>query len=64
VILNGNNYNWTGTNFHPRGRIKIDGDHSSVLNGLIEGFHVEINGNGFSMNGTGPAFDEDIALIE
>jgi hypothetical protein len=54
----------TGTIFHPRGRVKINGDQYSILNGLIEGLHVEVNGYGFTMNGTGPAFDENIALIE
>lgn len=64
LALDGNNFNWTGTIFHPRGRVKINGDQYSILNGLIEGLHVEVNGYGFTMNGTGPAFDEDIALIE
>lgn len=64
LILDGNNFNWTGTIFHPRGRVKINGDQYSVLNGLIEGLHVEVNGYGFTMNGTGPASDDDIALIE
>ena len=64
MILDGNNFNWTGTIFHPRGRVKINGDQYSILNGLIEGLHVEVNGYGFSMNGTGPASDEEIGLIE
>jgi hypothetical protein len=64
LMLDGNNFNWTGTIFHPRGRVKINGDQYSVLNGLIEGFHVEVNGYGFTMNGRGPAMDEEIALVE
>ncbi len=64
LILDGNNFNWTGTIFHPRGRVKINGDQYSILNGLIEGLHVEVNGYGFSMNGTGPSSDDDIALVE
>jgi hypothetical protein len=64
MVLDGNNFNWTGTIFHPRGRVKINGDQYSILNGLIEGLHVEVNGYGFAMNGTGPAFDETIGLIE
>lgn len=64
LVLDGNNFNWTGTIFHPRGRVKINGDQYSVLNGLIEGLQVEVNGYGFTMNGTGPASDEEIALVE
>jgi hypothetical protein len=64
LMLDGNNFNWTGTIFHPRGRVKINGDQYSILNGLIEGLHVEVNGNGFTMNGTGPSSEDDIALIE
>jgi hypothetical protein len=64
LVLDGNSFNWTGTIFHPRGRVKINGDQYSVLNGLIEGLHVEVNGYGFAMNGTGPASEDDIALIE
>jgi hypothetical protein len=44
--------------------VKINGDQYSVLNGLIEGLHVEVNGYGFAMNGTGPASEDSIALIE
>jgi hypothetical protein len=64
LMLDGNNFNWTGTIFHPRGRVKINGDQYSILNGLIEGLHVEVNGNGFTMNGTGPNSEDSIALIE
>lgn len=64
MVLDGNDFNWTGTIFHPRGKVKINGDQYSILNGLIEGLHVEVNGYGFTMNGTGPAFNDEIALIE
>jgi Putative Flp pilus-assembly TadE/G-like len=64
MILDGYEYNWTGVIFHPRGRVKINGDHSSVYVGLIEAVTVEINGNGFSMSGTGASTDDDIALVE
>lgn len=64
LILNGNDFDWTGIIFHPGGRVKIDGDSSSVLNGLIEGLQVEVNGNGFTMNGTGSAGAESISLVE
>jgi Putative Flp pilus-assembly TadE/G-like len=64
MILDGYEYNWTGVIFHPNGRVKINGDHSSVYTGLIEGVTVEINGNGFNMTGTGAAMDDDIALVE
>lgn len=62
--LNGNNYDWSGIIFHPRGRIKINGNQYSVLNGLIEGLHVEVNGNGFNMNGTGEETFDFIGLME
>lgn len=64
MILDAHAFDWSGVIFHPRGRVKINGDHLSVLDGLIEGFHVEVNGNGFMMNGTGPESLDDISLIE
>jgi hypothetical protein len=64
MILDAHSFDWAGVIFHPKGRVKINGDSASVLNGLIEGYHVEVNGNGFTMNGTGPESQEDIALIE
>jgi len=64
MVLDAHAFQWSGIIFHPRGRVKINGDSASVLNGLIEGFHVEVNGNGFTMNGTGPESLDDIALIE
>jgi hypothetical protein len=64
LVLDGNNFNWTGTIFHPRGRVKINGDQYSILNGLIEGLAVEVNGFGFTMNGTGPSTEDDITLLE
>jgi hypothetical protein len=64
MILDGNQYNWKGVIFHPNGRVKINGDHSSVYLGLIEGVTVEINGNGFNMTGTGGSGFDDISLVE
>jgi hypothetical protein len=64
MILDGNGFDWTGVIFHPRGRVKLNGDSYSVLHGLIEGLQVEVNGNGFEMHGTGPHSDDDLALIE
>jgi hypothetical protein len=64
LILDGYEYEWSGVIYHPNGRVKINGDHSSVYVGLIEGVTVEINGNGFSMTGTGGSMDDDIALVE
>jgi Flp pilus assembly protein TadG len=65
MSLNGNNYDWEGIIFHPGGRIKINGDASSVLEGLIEGVEVEVNGNGFEMIGNGPSSSEPfITLVE
>jgi Putative Flp pilus-assembly TadE/G-like len=64
MILDAHAFHWSGVIFHPRGRVKINGDHDSVLTGLIEGLHVEVNGNGFQMHGTGPESLDDISLIE
>jgi hypothetical protein len=64
MILDGNQYTWKGVIFHPNGRVKINGDHSSVFTGLIEGVTVEINGNGFNMTGTGDSGFDDISLVE
>ena len=64
MILDGNQYQWKGVIFHPNGRVKINGDHSSVFLGLIEGVTVEINGNGFNMTGTGDSGFDDISLVE
>jgi hypothetical protein len=64
MILDGNHYTWKGVIFHPNGRVKINGDHSSVFMGLIEGVTVEINGNGFNMTGTGGSTFDDISLVE
>jgi hypothetical protein len=64
MVLNGDNFEWEGIIFHPRGRVKIDGNQDSVLRGMIEGFHVEVNGNGFTMEGTGDLTKDFIGLIE
>ena len=65
LVLDGNDYDWEGVIFHPKGRIKLNGDSSSILKGLIEGLEVEINGNGFQMVGQGPDTGERrIELVE
>ena len=64
LILDGNAFDWTGIIFHPRGRVKLNGDSYSVLRGLIEGLDVEVNGNGFQMHGTGESSDEELILVE
>jgi len=55
MVLNGNSYNWSGIIFHPGGRVKINGNADSFLNGMIEARQVEVNGNAFRMEGNGPA---------
>jgi Putative Flp pilus-assembly TadE/G-like len=64
LVLNGGGFDWTGIIFHPRGRVKLNGDSYSVLRGLIEGLDVEVNGNGFQMHGTGQSSDEEMILVE
>jgi Putative Flp pilus-assembly TadE/G-like len=65
MVLNGNSYDWTGVIFHPRGRVKINGNADSSLTGLIEGLEVEVNGNAFRMTGTGPkTAGRSIELVE
>jgi Putative Flp pilus-assembly TadE/G-like len=64
MVLNGDNFTWEGIIFHPRGRVKVDGNQDSILRGLIEGFHVEVNGNGFTMEGTGEETMDFIGLVE
>jgi len=64
MVLNGDDSEWSGIIFHPRGRIKIDGNQESILRGLIEAVDVEVNGNGFNMDGTGEESQEQISLVE
>jgi len=65
LVLNGYGYDWEGTIFHPGGRVKINGDASSVLRGMIQGLQVEINGAAFNMEGRGPnATRRIISLVE
>jgi hypothetical protein len=64
LILDGGGFDWTGIIFHPRGRVKLNGDSYSVLRGLIEGLDVEVNGNGFQMHGTGASSDDVLILVE
>jgi hypothetical protein len=64
LVLDGGGFDWTGIIFHPRGRVKLNGDSYSVLRGLIMGLDVEVNGNGFKMHGTGESSDEELILVE
>jgi hypothetical protein len=65
MVLNGNSYNWSGIIFHPGGRVKINGNADSFLNGMIEARQVEVNGNAFRMAGDGPkTAGTIIALVE
>ena len=65
LILNGFDYDWEGMIFHPGGRVKINGDASSVIRGMIQGLQVEINGAAFQMEGRGPAAARRIiSLVE
>jgi hypothetical protein len=64
LIVNGDSSEWEGIIFCPLCRVKIDGNQESILRGLIEAFHVEVNGNGFTMEGTGEMTQDFIGLIE
>jgi Putative Flp pilus-assembly TadE/G-like len=64
LVLNGDGFEWEGIIFCPACRVKIDGNQDSVLRGMIEGYHVEVNGNGFTMQGTGEMTQDFIGLIE
>jgi len=64
-MVNGNGGVWKGKIFHPCGRIIVDGNSTSTIEGAIYGFQVKINGNGFNMLGEGGAdLDAAIALVE
>ena len=54
-LINGNDSTWRGKVFHPCGRVLIDGNTTSSLEGSIYGERVKVNGNGFNMLGTGGA---------
>jgi Putative Flp pilus-assembly TadE/G-like len=66
TLFNGNNGSWTGKVFHPCGRILIDGNGTRSMQGAIYGLQVKVNGNGFTMIGTGGGGDaaKTIALVE
>ena len=65
LVLNGFDYDWEGMIFHPGGRVKINGDASSIIRGMIQGLQVEINGASFNMQGRGPAATRRvISLVE
>ena len=57
MVLNGENYHWTGIIMSPCGRIKFNGQDAvagtSLLTGHIIAREVEINGANFNMIGTG-----------
>ena len=62
TLFNGNNGSWTGKVFHPCGRIIIDGNGTRSMQGAIYGLRVKVNGNGFTMTGTGGAGGATTAL--
>ena len=69
MVLNGENYHWEGIIMSPCGRIKFNGQDAvagtSHLLGQIIGLEVEINGQNFSMTGTGtPVGEFALALVE
>jgi Putative Flp pilus-assembly TadE/G-like len=69
MVLNGENYHWTGIIMSPCGRIKFNGQDAvagtSHLLGQIIAYEVEINGQNFNMTGTGaPPGEFTLALNE
>jgi hypothetical protein len=65
MVVNGESAEWEGVMFHPRGRIKLNGQGGTVHRGMIEGLEVEVNGNEFQMYGTGPNSGKKmISLVE
>lgn len=65
TVLDGRGYNWQGIIFQPNGRVKINGDASSVYQGLIEAQTVLVNGQGLKIIGAaGVKSPTVISLIE
>jgi hypothetical protein len=54
-LVNGNNNVWKGKVFHPCGRVIVNGNSSSTIEGAIYAKLVRINGGGFNMIGKSDA---------
>jgi len=54
-LVNGNNNIWKGKIFHPCGRVIVNGNSSSTIEGAIYAKLVRINGGGFNMIGKSDA---------
>jgi Putative Flp pilus-assembly TadE/G-like len=52
-LTNGNNGIWRGTVFNPCGRVIVNGNNTSTIEGAIYARLVRINGGGFNMVGRG-----------
>jgi hypothetical protein len=64
-LYNGNSGSWEGKVFHPCGRVLIDGDGTRTLKGAIYALRVRVNGNNFTMIGTGAGgATKNVALVE
>jgi hypothetical protein len=53
VDVNGNNMTINGTLFAPNGRVIINGNTGTTLHAFLEGKNVEIDGNAWTLTGTG-----------
>ncbi len=53
IDVNGNNMTLTGTMYAPTGRIIINGNTGVTANAMLEGLQVELDGNSWTLNGTG-----------
>ncbi len=64
-LSNGNSGTWKGKVFHPCGRVLIDGNSAFSVEGAIYGLRVKVNGNDFTMTGTGGAGGaKAVSLVE
>jgi hypothetical protein len=64
-LVNGNGGVWKGRIFHPCGRVIVNGNSSSTIEGAIYAKLVRINGGGFNMIGKGASgADKITALVE
>ncbi len=53
IDINGNNMTVSGTMFAPNGRVNLNGNSGFTANAFLEGKQVEIDGNNWTLNGTG-----------
>jgi hypothetical protein len=64
-LVNGNNGVWKGRVFSPCGRVIVNGNASSTIEGAIYAKLVRINGGGFNMIGKGASgADKVTALVQ